>query len=136
MRCIIARSLDAQSLRGSLAFTGELGTACEDWRKASLLDPRHLEQKGTALDNRSLSLGLRNTSPFVFPFFFKSLQLCYRHELSDRVSAARPRRQGHIYAAQISTGQWIRFDTRYLKYRGGDPLLSLVLSLAAPRPLR
>lgn len=83
------------------------------------------------------SLGLCNTSPFVFfSSFFKSLQLCYRRELSDRVSAARPRRQGHIYAAQISTGQWIRFDTRYLKYRGGDPLLSLVLSLAAPRPLR
>lgn len=64
------RSLDAQSLRGSLAFTGALGTACKDWRKALLLDPRRLEQKGTAFDNRSLSLGLCNTSAFVFFFFF------------------------------------------------------------------
>lgn len=66
------RSLDAQSLRGSLAFTGALGTACKDWRKALLLDPstQDLEQKGTAFDNRSLSLGLCNTSAFVFFFFF------------------------------------------------------------------
>lgn len=93
-------------------------------------------RKGLRLTIVPFRLGYVIPLLLFFFCFFKSLQLRYRHELSDRVSAARPRRQGHIYAAQISTGQWIRFDTRYLKYRGGDPLLSLVLSLAAPRPLR
>lgn len=106
--------------------------------KALLVDPRHVVQKGTAFDNHSRLPELCNTPPSLSPSlsFLNPLSCLYRRELSDRVSAARPRRQGHIYVAQILTGQWIRFDTRYLKYRGGDPLLSLVLSLAAPRPLR
>lgn len=110
-----------------------LGTAGDhSWKALLLLDSKHLVQSGFCL---TIILVL-----FLFSYVISLLlspppQLHYRHELSYTVYAARPRRQGHIYAAQISTGQRIRFDMRYLKYRGGDPLLSLLLSLAAPRPL-
>lgn len=97
--------------------------------KGFVAGPETLGAKRIVFDNHSFLLGLCNISPFF------SRQLRYRHELSYTVRAARPRRQGHIYAAQISTGQRIRSDMRYLKYRGGDPLLLLVLSLAAPSPL-
>lgn len=107
------------------------GNRLRGFMKGFVAGPETLGAKRIVFDSHSLLLGLCNTSPFVF----FPLQLRYRHELSYTVRAARPRRQGHIYAAQISTGQRIRFDMRYLKYLGGDPLLSLVLSLAAPRPL-
>lgn len=57
MRCPMMRSLVAQSLRGSLALTKELRTACEDSFKALLLDLKHLVQSGSCLTIALFRLG-------------------------------------------------------------------------------